>query len=71
MPDPDIPQHSAGGASTGARPRGAYAVDSESDRQRSLLGVHVTAQVVVFVLVALGFTALIGLAVLDWLERTA
>jgi len=46
-------------------------VNGSSDRQRSLFGVHVTMQVVVFVLVALGLTALIGLAILNWLERTA
>lgn len=46
-------------------------MDSGSDWQRSLFGVHVTMQLVVFVLVTLGFTALIGLAVFAWLERTA
>ena len=46
-------------------------MDSRTGRQRSLLGVHLTMQLVAFVLVTLGFTALIGLAVLEWLESTA
>jgi hypothetical protein len=45
-------------------------VDSRSAR-RTLLGVHVTAQVVAFVLAVLVLTVLVGLAVLTWLERTA
>ena len=41
------------------------------DRQRVLLGVHMTVQVVALVVVALGLTTLVGLAVLSWLESTA
>lgn len=42
-----------------------------SDRQRVLFGMHVTVQAVALVLAALGFSALIGVMVLSWLERTA
>jgi hypothetical protein len=41
------------------------------DRQRSLRGMHVTIQVVALVLAALCLMTLVGLAVLDWLERIA
>lgn len=44
---------------------------SGPDRQRELLGVHVTVQLVVFVLTALALTSLIAFAVLTWLERMA
>ena len=50
---------------------GRISVASSPDRQRVLLGVHVTTQVVALVLLALGLTTLVGLAVLSWLERTA
>jgi hypothetical protein len=46
-------------------------VASDPQRQRSLLGVHVTLQLVALLVAALFLTALVGLAVLDWLERTA
>jgi len=46
-------------------------VNGRSDRQRSLLGVHVTGQLVAILLAALLLTTLVGLAVLTWLERTA
>jgi hypothetical protein len=55
---------------SGVRHPGGHAVDSRSAR-RTLLGVHVTAQVVAFVLAVLVLTVLVGLAVLTWLERTA
>ena len=44
---------------------------SKSDRQRLLLGCHLTVQTVVFVVVALALAAAVGLAVLSWLESTA
>ena len=46
-------------------------MDSGSDRQRSLLGVHVTGELVAILLAVLLLTTLVGLAVLTWLERTA
>ena len=42
-----------------------------SGKQRTLLGVHMTIQVVAVLLAALTLSALVGLAVLDWMERTA
>lgn len=57
---------------SGARVRGGLTqVSSRSDRQRVLLGVHVTAQAVLIVIAALVLTSFVGLAVLSWLERTA
>ena len=44
---------------------------SSSGRQRKLLGVHVTVQVIAMLLAALVLSGLVGLAVLDWMERTA
>lgn len=46
-------------------------MNGSSDRQRSLLGVHVTGQLVAILVATLLLTTLIGLAVLTWLERTA
>jgi hypothetical protein len=46
-------------------------VISGSNRQRSVLGVHVSAQLFAFVLTALGLTVLVAVAVFAWLERTA
>ena len=43
----------------------------KSDRQRLLLGCHVTIQVVAFVVVALALAAAVGFAILSWLESTA
>ena len=43
---------------------------SGPERQRFVLGVHVTAQVVSIVLAALGLACLVGVAVLSWLEST-
>ena len=56
---------------TVGRVMGGDTVNSRSDRQRSLLGVHVTGQLVAILLAALLLTTLVGLAVLTWLERTA
>ena len=43
---------------------------SGRERQRELFGVHMTAQAVSLVLVALALTCLVAAAVLSWLERT-
>ena len=57
---------------TVVRVMGADAVTtSGSGRQWFVLGVHLTAQAVFLVLVALGLTCLVAAAVLSWLERTA
>ena len=42
-----------------------------SHQPRHVLGVTVTTQVVVLVLAGLAVSVLIGIAVLNWLERTA
>lgn len=54
----------------GARPRRDSAVASGPDRQRSLPGLHLRAQVALLVLVALLVAGAVGFAVLRWLEST-
>ena len=44
-------------------------VDDSSRRQRALFGVALTGQSVTLLITVLALAALIGLAVLSWLER--
>jgi len=46
-------------------------VASRPERARVVLGVTVTAQIAAFLVAATAFTAVVGMAVLSWLERSA
>ena len=44
---------------------------SRPERARVVLGVTVTTQTVAFLVATTAFTAVVGMAVLSWLERSA
>lgn len=52
-------------------PDGGTHVGSRPQRPRLVLGVAVTTQSVAFLLAVCSFTAIVGMAVLSWLERSA
>ena len=52
-------------------PDGGTHVASRPERARVVLGVTVTTQIVAFLVAATAFTAVVGMAVLSWLERSA
>ncbi len=50
---------------------GLNSVAGGPEHRRVLLGVHVTVQAVALMLASLVLTAVVGLAVLSWLENMA
>ena len=52
-------------------PDGGTHVASRPERARVVLGVTVTTQTVAFLVATTAFTAVVGMAVLSWLERSA